>query len=474
MLRRIAARCIQWEWVVLCFVALLLFFPSPGRSVVMLVIPALWSCRKLARGRFIDRTPLDWPLLLMAIMLVVSVYATFDITHSYPSVAGVVLGIGVFYAVVHYGRTRRGWSLGLALYLLGGVALAGLALFGTAWIRYKFPILNPITERLPVQLEALIGREGRFHPNIVAGALLWLLPLLVVLSAMGIVAFAELMASSRRRWSRVLVVALWAATALVGGVFILTQSREAYLGLGLALVVMTGISLRMLFRLRSASRRRLLIGSATLLGLAAFVVARVSPERLADAVFGASQLGEGALSVQSLSSRFELWSRALYAIQDFPFTGMGMGTFQPVVTVLYPLFSIAPDTDFVHPHNHLLSAAVDLGIPGLIAYLSIWLGAAWMLWRTWRLTEANVVRTLVLGMAGCLLAYFTYGITDAIALGTKPGILWWYLLGLITALYLQVEEAHRNGVRFSLEGVFVLGDKRQGSGAQGSMRANRG
>ncbi|MCH8188148.1 MAG: O-antigen ligase family protein [Proteobacteria bacterium] len=205
-----------------------------------------------------------------------------------------------------------------------------------------------------------------------------MLPLLVVLSAKGVGAFAELMANPQRRWSRVLVVALWAATGFVGGVFVLTQSREAYLGLALALAVMAMISLRAFIRLRAAHRLLLLIGTVTAVGLAAFVVARVRPERLADAVFGASQFGEGALSVQSLSSRLELWSRAQYAIQDFPFTGLGMGTFQPVVNVLYPLFMIGSETEFVHPHNHLLSAAVDLGIPGLIAYISIWLGAAWL------------------------------------------------------------------------------------------------
>ena len=33
--------------------------------------------------------------------------------------------------------------------------------------------------------------------------------------------------------------------------------------------------------------------------------------------------------------------------------------------------------------------------------------------------------------------------TDAIALGTKPGVIWWYMLGLIAALYEGV--AHEEG-----------------------------
>lgn len=435
----------------------------PEHAWALLLLPALWGMRWARAGAPLTRTPLNLALLLLSLAMLVSLFATYDLRLSYPSVAGVVLGLGTFFALVHRGRTRRGWAVALALYLLGGIALAGLALFGTAWFQIKFPILEPITARLPPRLEGLIGPEGRFHPNIVAGALLWLLPLFVALSGAAVGASRELVGTSRGRWKRVLVVALWVATAFVGGVFFLTQSREAYLGLAFALVFMTVISLRSLPRLGPAARRWLLVGSVTLLALATFAVARVGPERLGDAVFGASQFGEGALSVQTLSGRFELWSRALYAVQDFPFTGMGMGTFQPVANVLYPLFTINRETNFVHPHNHLLSAAVDLGLPGLIAYLSLWLGAGWTLWQTWRLTEARLVRVLALGMAGSLLAYFSYGITDAIALGTKPGILWWYLLGLITALYFQVEEAHRNGVQLSLGGEFTLGEKEQGA-----------
>jgi hypothetical protein len=43
-------------------------------------------------------------------------------------------------------------------------------------------------------------------------------------------------------------------------------------------------------------------------------------------------------------------------------------------------------------------------------------------------------QTLALGLAGGMLAHGVYGLTDAVALGAKPGFLWWYLLALITGL----------------------------------------
>ena len=39
-----------------------------------------------------------------------------------------------------------------------------------------------------------------------------------------------------------------------------------------------------------------------------------------------------------------------------------------------------------------------------------------------------------------LLAHFTFGITDAIALGAKPGFLLWMLFGLVAALPHQTQK----------------------------------
>ena len=83
-----------------------------------------------------------------------------------------------------------------------------------------------------------------------------------------------------------------------------------------------------------------------------------------------------------LQGRVELWSRALYAIQDFPLTGCGLGTFRQVVHLLYPPFFVEPGADLAHAHNFFLQVALDLGVPGLIAYLAL-LGTA--LWAGWRL-----------------------------------------------------------------------------------------
>ena len=108
--------------------------------------------------------------------------------------------------------------------------------------------------------------------------------------------------------------------------------------------------------------------------------------------------------------------------------------------------------DFGHAHNEYLQAALDLGLPGLIAFLAIYLVSFWMLAQTWGSSwhaagpdigqgpglnwgSPLVVRCLVVGLGAGLFAHAAFGLFDAVALGAKPGILFWMLLGLIAALY---------------------------------------
>jgi hypothetical protein len=72
-------------------------------------------------------------------------------------------------------------------------------------------------------------------------------------------------------------------------------------------------------------------------------------------------------------------------------------------------------------------------VPGLLAFIGLYLGAAVQLARRWRAAANTAGRWLVLGLAGGLLAHLLYGMTDAVALGAKPGVLFWVLLGLIVS-----------------------------------------
>jgi hypothetical protein len=154
---------------------------------------------------------------------------------------------------------------------------------------------------------------------------------------------------------------------------------------------------------------------------------------------------EEAIGEMSIAGRVEIWNRALYAIQDFPFTGCGLGTFRRVVHILYPLFLASPDFDIAHAHNIFLQTALDLGLPGLVAYLAL-LGIA--LATCWRCARRGgpLVRATALGLAAGLVGLHVYGLADAVALGSKPGVAFWFALGLIAALPRVVEQERREPV----------------------------
>jgi putative inorganic carbon (HCO3(-)) transporter len=112
-----------------------------------------------------------------------------------------------------------------------------------------------------------------------------------------------------------------------------------------------------------------------------------------------------------------------------------MNVFRKVMPRLYPTFLATPDFDVAHAHNHLLQAALDLGIPGLIAYSAMWLTVAALLVRLYRRSAEPVARVLAGGLGAGLIAHFTFSLTDAIPLGAKVGVLFWVTLALAVSLH---------------------------------------
>jgi len=376
-------------------------------------------------------------------MILISTWATYDMVLSLPSITNVLLGLGLFFAIVRGSQNWKGWFLSFGVFVLGGgLGLAGLGLLGINWLTTKISILNPITARFPTLITGLSGNNTGFHPNIVAGTLLWIWPLLLVVSGFSLFRFSW-RPSGWKSWQlwggRSLV---WACTVLVTAVLILTQSRAGYIGLCAALFFMVLVVL--------PPRGRWILMVILLVTISVVVIV-VSPAEMSQArewLIGSGITSEGALSLTTLEGRLELWSRAIYGLQDFPFTGMGMNTFREVVHVLYPLFLVAPDTDIGHPHNEFLHFGLDLGLPGLIALITLYLVAFGMLGSVWRNHNFNstlpgdgshppsaLLKALILGLGGGLLAHLVYGLLDGVILSAKPGFIFWVLLGLIAGLY---------------------------------------
>lgn len=404
-------RAVGWELPLLLLLSPLLLFPTPARSLALLALPLLWVGRRMRGGMLVPRTPLDPAILVLVAMVGVSMWVTPDPLVSLPKATGLLLGIALLYALV----ARAGDRPGVAITVIGlvgaeiGLAIAGL--LGTNWSA-KLPLISGLTDRLPRLLPALPGGplEG-FNPNSVAGGLVLVIPLLVSLLVYG----------ARREPAIALASAI--ALLVTGGTMLLSQSRAGYLGLAVGLITLLALSLR-----RRARIGLLAVGVLLLL---------LTPTLVDGASLRTDAEGVGA-GINSLEERVEIWERARYTIEDFPLTGVGMGMFRRVVPLLYPTFIIAPTKDIGHAHNQILAAGVDLGIPGMVAFLALWIGSGAMCVRCWRAADEPWVRAITLGLGAGLIAHFVWGLVDANVLGSKAGQLFWLALAAVAALHNHV------------------------------------
>jgi putative inorganic carbon (HCO3(-)) transporter len=249
-----------------------------------------------------------------------------------------------------------------------------------------------------------------------------------------------------RAWSRPILISSLVLTSFT---LVLTQSRGSLIGVAAGLLAL------------AVWHDRRFLWAIPLAALGLFVMVQV---------WGGGNLAEFALRMDTsaggntLQLRMEIWQRAIYMIQDFPFTGIGMGTFGPVAQTLYPFFST--NAMMPHAHNMLLEVAVDLGIPGLVLYVAFLSCFAFTAWKTYQAANRSL-RVLIVGLACGMLAHQVFGLTDAFMLGTKLGAVMWVFMGLVAALYV-----HRDQLARQLLGD-VAGDEVGGSSEKGSGEHDR-
>jgi putative inorganic carbon (HCO3(-)) transporter len=318
----------------------------------------------------------------------------------------------------------------LIIFFLVGLGILVIGLLGADWGN-KIPLLQQVLDRIP-RLTAQLpdAPDAGISPNQLAGALILYLPL----AALGVVAWRP----GRR------LVPLWllalTGLAILLGVLIMTQSRGGWLGgmAGLvALVALAGFS--------SVHRWArwgglLILVVVLLLGIGGvFLLGGI--QAVGETLYSKDSQSavEETVGTISIEGRVEIWSRALYAIADFPFTGSGLGTFRQVTWLLYPLFGVPSGQDIAHAHNIFLQTALDLGLTGLVAYLALLGIAGTLCWQVARRGD-KVWRSVALGLVAGLAALHIYGLTDAVALGSKPGLAFWVALGLIAALPSTMEQ----------------------------------
>lgn len=397
---------------ILVIVTLIAFWqPSPERDkwlFLLLGFPVIYAVRFMVHGRVWTRFPLDVFLLLFLLVSILNVLASgmtippfrrmLNIPLSWSVLMGrVLLGMAMCVYAVEYVRANRRANELLWATLVLGVIVGGLGLLSTEW--------NSKSDQLRVIID-LIPRYtplGTFNANEIAGVFAWIVPLMA-----GLMAY-----KAERKIFRVGAAVLFAVTLLA--VF-LGQSRFALAGIVLALGLMTPLLIqRWHWRLVAWG------GIGLLIILEVMIIRNVfSPNRLS------TQIDRDELSA---SLRLGMWQQAFNIMSDLPLTGVGLNQFRDNrVRALYPVpgyeTRILP-----HTHNELLQIGTDLGIPGLVIYISWYAVIGLMLIRCFR-HGTETVKVLAVATGGALLAHTVFGLGDAIPIWDRFAFVGWWVIAL--------------------------------------------
>jgi O-antigen ligase len=370
---------------------------SPLTWVALGLVALPWLLRLVRQGRLSQRTPLDWPIALTLLTAAVGLWPSVDPLFSLERFLGLVAGVALYYGLVNSINTERRLRRLLALFLAGGAALALLGFAQIGWTT----VSSPVAAVLAPVYRALAGLPKlgpkRFNDHVLASTLIIFVPLALCL----------LLAPVRRRYKPFLAL----LALLAGSYAVLSWSRGDLLALALTLLLLPAFVSR---------RWRILLLAIAVLALLSFVILLTcQPANL--------------MTFDSLShlhpSRWQVWTRALLMIRDYPFTGIGLDTFRIIAQNEYTYFNWAFDQS-EHAHNLFLQAGVDQGLLGLIAFLWLIIAFYRVAWSTIRYPYA----ISSLGLTAGFTAFLIGGLFDnGVMSGPRAALVVWALLGLQVA-----------------------------------------
>ena len=389
-------------WFVGCAAPFMLFPMGHLPYLALSLIILTWLCRWLVTSRLSVPTGLDIPIAIIVLMAMVGTIISIQPALSQTRLWSLIIGVILFYGISNSIRTERqalGFSSLLAIMAVG---IAGVGLLGADWQQTRLIKASWIYDHLPTLIRGLpnsgVPRVSELiQPRFVG----------ITLGVFVSVFLAHLF-FSRYRNLRILSLVV----ILFGfGTLLLTQTLAGLVGV-MAAVLFLAIWRNRWFFLAIP------VGFAGVLG--SILVA------------GPTQVFQYFLSVNNpvgiaVALRLDMWSRALAMIRDMPFTGIGLNTFPVIQSSFYPGFLLGPEP---HAHNLYIQTALDLGLPGLVAFF--WLLAAWLLivWRKYRSSENREYRILLVGLIAGILAYVVHGFMDAMMIGAKPSVVFWILIGV--------------------------------------------
>lgn len=342
-------------------------------------------------------------ILGLLIMLPVTLWVTDNLQKTLSDVPWLVAGIGAFCLISSLCVSMLMVRRLAALSVLAGLLIIVFVPAYVTWnLRPQSAFLLDVYRNFP-KIENLSA-----HPNTLAVGLLAFLPLLIGLLFFGAREMSTL------EWVFTGVVVL-----LGMGFLLFTQSVGGWIGFIVAFLLLVLLRWR-----RIGLLMILVIGGV----LAYFLVMGLPPVLQ---TFSVHEI------IEPLKMRSEMWARAIYLIRKFPITGIGMGTYEQKVDSLYPIINYPPENiPHIRPHNVYLQVGVDLGLPGLAAWLFLLiyaLFAARQIYCAGRVRSAPWLIGLGAGLLCSQAGLMIHGLVDNVFPAFWP--IWGFTVGCRNLLF---------------------------------------
>ena len=395
-----------------------------------------WLCRWLIIGRLTVSSGVEAPILIILLMALIGSAISVEPALSQTRLWSLILGVVVFYAIVNTIRSEKHYLAAVCFLAVLTVGIVGIGLLGTDWQHTRSVEVPWIYDHLPSLIRNLPGSgvprdSDLINPRLVGNTL-----------GIFVAVFLAQLFFSHNRNLRLLSLVV----GVIGfGTLLLTQAQAGLIGV-LAAILFLAIWRNRWFLF------------AIPLGLAGGLASLL--------IIGPTQAWQYFLSIDNpvgiaVALRLDMWSRAAAMIKDMPFTGIGLNTFPVILSSFYPGYLLGPEP---HVLNLFLQTAIDLGLPGLVAFLcmlGVWIT---IVWRNYRASNNPEYRILLIGLIAGVIAYISLGFTDVLVLGSKPGIVLWILLGIGAAPLTSMSPSmHANPIKpthplkFFLPVVLIFG-----------------
>lgn len=375
------------------------------RNLALFLMLSAAACL-LVRLRQRLEFPCWLPWLIYSSVALISVSYSVDPAYSLRNIQS-ELGYGALLLVV--GASWSRWSPSfnnLLLVLIGVNALLELAAYSAA--NFGDPIVK--IQQLPLFANA--GVNSNF-----------------LLSIMPLMALATWWFWRKKQTALAVIAALLIATDL--GALVISYNRQSFIAV-LASILCAGIlTLRSRF-----SWRRLGI----FIGVIALVLALLGVQMARRSETGSIDKQEAA-STFATDIRWELWAFSFDKIAQKPMSGSGFG--RETFGKAYPeVLALNPSMFLWHAHNMVINKGVQMGIPGMLAFLLLWLSVLRELGRHLGTTETR--HAIAVAAMSLAVAVFVKNMTDDHFL-RDPAFLFWLLIGMSVGSLRRLESEEATG-----------------------------